>query len=62
MQNEQSNQAVEAIETTVGDLIEAVAQIALEAGKTEKEGYHLASLALANILHRNKKEVDFALS
>lgn len=49
------------IETTVGDLVEALTQIALEAGESEKEGYALASLALANILGRNKKEFDLSL-
>lgn len=44
----------ERIETTIGDLIEAVTQIALEAGKSEKEGYELASATIESILRRNK--------
>lgn len=47
----------EVIETTVGELIEAVTQIALEAGKTEEEGYKLASLCIENILRRQKKDL-----
>ena len=42
------------IETTIGDLIEAVTQIALEAGKSEAEGYQLASATLESILRRNR--------
>ena len=42
------------IKTTVGDLIEALTQIALEAGKSEVEGYALATLAMENILRRNR--------
>jgi hypothetical protein len=41
------------IKTTIGDLIEALTQVAIEAGNTEKEGYRLASLALTDLLkHR----------
>lgn len=42
------------IQTTIGDLVEAVTQIALEAGKTEQEGYKLASATLEMILRRNR--------
>lgn len=41
------------INTTLGELVEAISQIALEAGKSEEEGYALASLAIENILRRN---------
>jgi len=41
------------INTTVGELIEAITQIALEAGDSEEEGYALASLAIESILTRN---------
>ncbi|MCB0310203.1 MAG: hypothetical protein KDD42_03145 [Bdellovibrionales bacterium] len=47
----------EVIETTLGDLVEAITQIALEAGKTTEEGYKLASLTLESILKRNSKEI-----
>lgn len=41
------------IETTIGELVETIAQIALEAGKTEAEGYALATIAVDNILRKN---------
>lgn len=47
---------IETIETTIGDLIEAITEIALEAGKTEEESYELASITLESILRRNRKE------
>ena len=42
------------IETTVGDLVEIVTQLALESGKSKSEGYYLASLVLENMLAKNK--------
>lgn len=51
-----TSQSSEIIHTTIGDLVEAVTQIALEAGKTEAEGYKLASLTLENIFRKNRKE------
>lgn len=47
------------LDTTIGDLIEAVTQIALEAGKTEEEGYKLASLTIESILRRQNKAKKF---
>ena len=47
------------LNTTVGELIEAVTQVALKAVKTEQEGYKLASLAVASILHKNKQNIDW---
>lgn len=38
------------IETTIGDLIAAITEIALAAGKSEREGYALASVTLEHIL------------
>ena len=43
------------IQTTVGELVEALTQVAIEAGNTEQEGYRLASLALTDLLKRRKK-------
>ncbi len=43
----------EKIETTIGELIAAISDIALKAGQTEEEGYELASLTLQSILNRN---------
>ena len=45
----------ERIQTTVGELVEALTQVAIEAGNTEQEGYRLASLALADLLKRRRK-------
>ena len=44
----------ERIQTTIGDLIAAISEIALKAGKTEKEGYELASLTLNSILSKKQ--------
>jgi hypothetical protein len=46
--------AVEIVETTIGDLIEAITEIALESGSSEAEGYQLASITIENILRKNR--------
>lgn len=46
---------IETIETTIGELIEAITEIALEAGNTEAEGYQLASVTIESILRKNRK-------
>lgn len=47
------------VETTIGDLIEAITEIALEAGKTEEEGYRLASFTIEKILRdKRRKELE----
>lgn len=51
----QVSSQLETIETTVGELFEAVTQIALSAAKTEEEGYNLAALALADMLKGNRE-------
>lgn len=45
------------IETTIGDLIEAITDIALQAGRTEEEGYKLASFTIEKVL-RDKRRRD----
>ena len=50
------------IQTTVGELVEIITEIAFEAGKTEDECYHLAALTIENILKRNKKEISLELN
>ena len=50
------------IQTTIGDLVEAITQIALEAGKSEKEGYELASLTIERILKRTKAPTTYYLN
>lgn len=42
------------IQTTVGDLIEAVTEIALKAGRTEEEGYELASMTVEKMMREQK--------
>jgi hypothetical protein len=42
------------IQTTIGDLIEAVTEIALKAGKTEEEGYELASMTVEKMMRDQK--------
>lgn len=56
MERSQTKVEAEKITTTIGELIEAVTEIALQAGKTEEEGYQLASLTLESILRRNTKK------
>lgn len=46
----------ETIQTTVGDLVEALTSVALEANHTEEECYLLAALALEQILGRNARK------
>ncbi len=61
MDQRQSTSQVDAsvtVETTIGDLIEAITEIALEAGKTEQEGYRLASFTIEKLL-RDKRRKEF---
>lgn len=59
MDSRQVQQAEEktTIETTIGDLIEAITDVALQAGKTEEEGYRLASFTIEKLL-REKRHRD----
>lgn len=50
-------EAVSKIDTTIGDLIEAITQIALESGKSEEEGYELAAITLEKILERSRNKI-----
>lgn len=45
--------ASERIETTIGELIETITDIALEQGSSEEESYALASMAIERILSRS---------
>lgn len=47
---------VERIETTIGELIELITQIAMEVGDSEEESYQLASMTLNDLLRRNRRE------
>jgi hypothetical protein len=51
--SKQWDKEMEKIDTTIGDLVEAITQIALESGKSEEEGYELAAVAIESILRRN---------
>lgn len=54
--NEQSVQEeTTTITTTLGELVEAVTDIALKAGKTEAEGYELASLTIEKLLRERRR-------
>lgn len=53
MAKNQWDKEMETIDTTIGDLVEAITQIALESGKSEEEGYELAAVAIESILRRN---------
>ena len=57
-------QSLSSIETTIGELIEAVTEFALQAGKTEREAYVLASLAIDDLLasRRHKGNKEFRIS
>ena len=55
-QDQQNEQKV-TIETTIGDLIEAITDVALQAGRTEAEGYRLASFTIEKLL-REKRHKD----
>lgn len=57
MSKNQVNKEMEIIDTTIGDLVEAITQIALESGKTEEEGYTLASMAIESLLRRNMNQI-----
>jgi hypothetical protein len=56
-----SSQSAETVNTTFGDLVEAITQVALKAGETEAEGYALASLALSNLLRRSNSKAQTSL-
>ena len=56
--NKSGNQPIEMIETTIGELIEIITEIAVEGGKSEAEGYHLASVTLEHIIRRNLASGD----
>ena len=43
------------ITTTLGELVEAVTDIALKAAKTEAEGYELASLTIEKLLRDQRR-------
>jgi len=48
----QAKKVTPRIQTTLGDLIEAILQVAEQAGKSKEECYELASMTLENVLAR----------
>ena len=54
-----SNSVEHKVSTTIGDLIEAIMQVAVEAGKSQEEGYRLTAATLESIL--NKRRTKAAL-
>ena len=46
------------VETTVGELVEAITQIALESGSSEQDGYQLAALTIDKILEQKKDRLS----
>lgn len=55
-QVEQGEETV-TVQTTIGDLIEAITDVATQAGRTEEEGYRLASFTIEKLL-RDKRHKD----
>jgi hypothetical protein len=46
------------VQTTIGDLIEAITDVAVQAGRTEEEGYRLASFTIEKLLREKRhKEI-----
>jgi hypothetical protein len=54
MESRNNTQKEETVHTTIGDLIEAIMQVADEAGKTQEEGYRLTAATIESILNRKK--------
>lgn len=46
------------IQTTIGELVEALTQVALEDGSSDKESYELAAQTLGSILSREQIELE----
>jgi len=56
-QVQQSEETV-TVQTTIGDLIEAITDVAMQAGRTEEEGYRLASFTIEKLLREKRhKEI-----
>ena len=49
--------AIDSIETTIGELIEAVTAVAMESGKTEQECYELATVVVNDLLSQTKSKL-----
>lgn len=54
--------AVDRVDTTIGELIAAITEISLEAGSSEEESYQLASITLQDILTRKAQAFSALMS
>lgn len=57
MNKKVAEDSIETIHTTIGDLVEAITDLASESGKSENEGYMLAKLTVESILRRRDEEL-----
>ena len=62
MDKKYAQESLETVHTTVGELISVITEIALKAGKTEEEGYELASRAIESILRRSRTDLESILN
>ena len=50
------------IQTTIGDLVEALTEVAQEDGSSDNESYELAARTLGTILSRQDREIEIISS
>ena len=55
METQVGTETRETITTTMGDLIEAITQVALQATKTQEEAYRLTSITVQDLLIKNRR-------
>lgn len=61
MKKFQLDQQINTIETTIGELVEIIMQIAQEEGVPEERRCELTSRAVSQILHRSNKGKELAM-
>ena len=54
MESKNNSAREEKVQTTIGDLIEAIMQVTTEAGKSQDECYRLTAATLESILNRKR--------
>ena len=54
----QLEQSIEKVQTTIGDLVEALTQVAQEDGSSDSESYELAARTLGSILSRQNIDLE----
>lgn len=57
IKNDLFDSSIDVAETTIGDLVHAITEIASHYGKSEKESYHIAQETLADVLSR--QDIDY---